>query len=68
MIQITETQARIFSKLISKIISDYEGVNDAFIAALKVLRNDIDGKIAESEQEQEQLNVPNKPKREHKTS
>lgn len=56
MIQITETQARIFSKLISKIISDYEGVNDEFIAALKVLRNDIDGKIAESEQEQEKQN------------
>ena len=56
MIQITETQARIFSKLISKIISDYEGVNDAFIVALKVLRNDIDGKIEESELKQEQEN------------
>lgn len=54
MIQITETQARIFSKLICKIISDYDGVNDAFVVALKVLRNEIDGKIAESELEQEQ--------------
>ena len=54
MIQITETQARIFSKLISKIIDDYYGVNNPIALSLKVLRNEIDGKIAESELEQEQ--------------
>jgi len=56
MIQITETQARIFSNLISKIIDDYYGVNNPIALSLKVLRNEIDGKIAESELEQEKRN------------
>ena len=57
MIQITETQARIFRKLIEDRIQGkmYERVTlELFL--LKTLLNEIDGKIAESELEQEKHN------------
>lgn len=57
MIQITETQARIFRKLIEDRIQGkmYERVTlELFL--LKTLLNEIDGKIAESELEQEKRN------------
>ena len=57
MIQITETQARIFRKLIEDRIQGkmYERVTlELFL--LKTLLNEIDGKIAESELEQEKQN------------
>ena len=57
MIQITETQARIFRKLIDDRIQGkmYERVTlELFL--LKTLLNEIDGKIAESELEQEKHN------------
>jgi len=53
MIQITEVQAWIFSQLISKVIDDYNGENNPFVVSLKMLRNEIDMKIAESELEHE---------------
>ena len=57
MIQITETQAKIFRKLIEDRIQGkmYERVTlELFL--LKTLLNEIDGKIAESELEQEKHN------------
>jgi len=57
MIQITETQARIFRKLIDDRIQGkmYERVTlELFL--LKTLLNEIDSKIAESELEQEKRN------------